>query len=77
MRHQWVEVDRFPAVSGSSARDARDWWVLEGLETTKPAVWMEESIGTFTVFGRTFKITIGGADSDYWVVHELKAKPRG
>lgn len=77
MRTSWFEIDRFPAVSGSSARHARDHFVLETLETVKEAVWMEEAIGTFTVLGRTFRITIGGADSDQWVIHELKAKPRG
>lgn len=73
MRAGWQEIDRFKAVSGSNARRARDWFVLERLETVKEAVWMEESIGTFTVLGRTFKIGLGGVESDFWVVHELKS----
>jgi hypothetical protein len=72
VRSGWVEVDRFKAVFGSTARHARDHFVLETLETVKEAVWMEESMGTFTVFGRTFRIRIGGIDSGSWVVEELK-----
>ena len=72
MRTAWVEVCRFPAVSGSSARDARDWFVQEFLETIKLAVWMEETLGTFTVFGRAYRIELAGAESEEWRVDELK-----
>ena len=72
MRAAWAEICRFPAPGGSSARDARDHFTEEYLETTKPAVWMDESLGTFTVFGRAFRIELAGAESDQWKVEELK-----
>jgi len=74
MRYGWHEVDRFPAPGGSTARSARDHFVLETLETVKEAVWMEEALGTFTIFGRTFRVELAGPNSDQWKVEELKAK---
>ena len=71
MRASWIEVARFHAVSGSGAREARDWFVLEKLGTHKPPMWMDEGLGTFMVEDRTFRIWIGGLNSDWWVVEEL------
>jgi hypothetical protein len=74
VKASWVEANRFDAVSGSNARDARDWFAREHLDTHKSPVWLDEGLGTFEVLGRTFRIWIGGIDSNQWVIEELKAK---
>lgn len=70
MRTGRTEVCRFPAPGGSTARDARDYFTEEYLETTKEAVWIDEKRGTFTIFGRTFQIELAGADGGEWRVEE-------
>ena len=72
MRSARVEVCRFPAPGGSTARDARDYFTEEYLETTKQAVWTNEEDGVFTIFDRTFQIELAGAQSDQWQVEEWK-----
>ena len=72
MRAAWVEYCRFPGAAGANARAARDHFVLEHLETVKEAVWLDEREGKFTIFDRTFRIELAGAESDWWKVEELK-----
>jgi hypothetical protein len=72
VRANWIEVARFPAVSGSRSRDAIDWFAVEMMNTIHEPNWTDEEGGVFEVLSRTFRIRLGGLESEFWVVEELK-----
>jgi hypothetical protein len=73
MRASWQEIDRFPAAPGCLTRHAVEWFARDSQAAPGRWQWQSEDEGTFEADGRTFRIRLGGPDSDQWVIEELKA----